>query len=87
MKLPQERWEIFKSKYLMKSIKNQLHLKRRFYCFQLKKEISIGEHMNNYMKLLADLAKVDEVIKDKDKSLILLNSLSDEEYETFVLKS
>ena len=51
----------------------------------MKKGISIGEHMNNYTKLLADLANVDELIKDEDKALILLNSLTDEEYETFVL--
>ena len=41
--------------------------------------------MNNYMKLLTDLANVDEVIKDEDKALIFLSSFSDEEYGTFVL--
>jgi len=41
--------------------------------------------MNNYMKLLADLANMDEIIKDEDKALILLSSLPDEEYETFIL--
>ena len=41
--------------------------------------------MNIYMKLLADLTNKDEMIKDEDKVLILLNSLSDEEYETFIL--
>ena len=62
-----------------------MHLKRRIYRFQLKNEISIGEHMNNYTKFLADIANVDEIIKDKDKELILLSSLPDEEYETFIL--
>ena len=78
-------WEILESKYLMKSIENRWHLKRRSYRSQLKKDISIGEHMNNYMKLLVELANVGEVIKDEEKVLILLSSLSDEEYETFVL--
>jgi len=41
--------------------------------------------MNNYMKLLADLANVDEVIKDEGKVLILLRYLSDDDYKTFVL--
>jgi len=48
-------WEILESKYLMKNIENQFHLKRRIYRFQLNKEISIGEHINIYTKLLADL--------------------------------
>ena len=51
----------------------------------MKKEIFIGEYMNNYLKLLAHLANADEVIKDEDKALILLSSLLDEEYETFIL--
>ena len=67
--------ELLESKYLTQSIKKQLQLKRRFYRFQLKKEIFIDEHMNNYTKLLADLANVEEVIKDADKALILLSSL------------
>ena len=68
-----------------KSIENRLHLKRRFYRVQLKKGIFIGEYMNNYMKLLSDLANMKEMIKDEHKTLILLNSFSDEEYKTFFL--
>jgi len=57
-------WKILKSKYLTKNIENLLYLKRRLYLFQLKKSILIGEYMKNYMKLLADLAKVDVVIEE-----------------------
>ena len=60
-------------------------MKRRLYCFQLKRELSIDDHMNNYTKLLANLLNVDVAIEEEDKALILLNSLPDEEYETFVL--
>ena len=62
-----------------------MHLNRRLCRFQLKKKIFIGEHINNYTKLLADLSNVDEVIKDEDKVLILLNSFLNGDYETFVL--
>jgi len=57
-----------------------LHLKRRLYRFQLKRGLSIDEHMNNYTKLLAYLVNVDVEIKKEDKAIILLNSLPDEEY-------
>ena len=70
---------------MTRSVENHLHLKRRLYCFQLKKEFFIGEHMNNYTKLLTDLANVKKMIKDEDKALILLSSLPGEEYETFIL--
>jgi len=77
-------WEILESKNLIKSIENRLHLKRRLYRFQLKRGISIGEHMNNHMNLLAYLANVNVVIEE-DMMLITLSFLSDEDYETFVL--
>ena len=41
--------------------------------------------MNNYTKLLTYLVSVDVAIEEEDKTLIHLNSLPDEEYETFVL--
>lgn len=51
----------------------------------MQKEISVVNHLKAYTKLLADLTNVDVVIEDEDKTLILLSSLPDEEYETFVL--
>ena len=78
-------WEILEKKYLMKSIETRLHLKRRLYHFQFKRGLSVDDHMNNYTKLLADLVNVDAAIEEEDKTVILLNSLSDEVYETFVL--
>jgi len=63
-------WEILESKQLTKRVENHLHLKKRLYRFQLKKEISIGEHLSNYIKLLADLDNVDMMIEKKDKVLI-----------------
>ena len=41
--------------------------------------------MNNYTKPLTNLSNMDEVIKNEDKTLILLSSLLDKEYETLVL--
>ena len=78
-------WEILEKKYLTKSIESWLLLKRRLYHFRLKKGLSIAEHMNNYTKLLIDLVNMDMDIKEEDKTLILLNSLPDEEYKTFTL--
>ena len=78
-------WEMLAEKYLTKSVENRLHLKRRLYRFQLKRGTSKSSHMVEYTKLLADLASVDEQIGDEDKALILLSSLPDEEYETFVM--
>jgi len=78
-------WEILEKKYQTKSIESLLQLKMRFYRFQMKRRLSIDEHMNNYTKLLTDLVNMDVKIEKEDKALILLNSLPDEEYGTFTL--
>jgi len=41
--------------------------------------------MNNYTKFLSDHVNVNVAIEEEDNVLIYLNSLPDEEYETFVL--
>ena len=43
------------------------------------------EHMNNYTNILTDLINVDVEIEEEDKAAFFLNSLPDEECETFVL--
>jgi len=68
---PRQLWEILEKKYLTKSIELCLQLKRRLYHFQLKRGLSIDEHMNNYTKLLTDLVNVDVKIEEEDKAVIL----------------
>jgi len=70
---------------LTKNVENHLHLKKRLNHFQLKRGTTISEHINIYMKLLVNLVNLDAVIDIEDKILILLSSLPDERYETFVL--
>jgi len=57
-------------------------MKRTLYRFQLKKGLSIDDHLNNYTMLLADLVNVDVVFEEEDKAVILLKFLPDKEYET-----
>ena len=67
---------------MKKSIESLLQFKRRLYRFQMKRGLSIDEHMKNYTKLLTDLPNMGVKIDEEDKAVILLNSLPDEEYET-----
>ena len=38
----------------------------------------MNDHVNSFNKILADLLNLDERFEDKDKALLLLNSLPDE---------
>jgi len=51
----------------------------------MKRGFSIDEQMNSYKNLLTDLINMDVKINEKDKAIILLNFLPEEEYETFTL--
>ncbi|KAK0580490.1 hypothetical protein LWI29_002570 [Acer saccharum] len=70
-------WKKLEDKYMTKNIKNHLYLKKKLFRFQYKKGISMIEHLDNYNKILADLQNLDVKIIDKDKALLLLNSLPD----------
>ena len=63
----------------------RLSSRLRFSVFWEAERDTIDEHMNNYTKFLTDLVNVDVKIEEEDKGLVLLNSLLDEEYETFTL--
>ncbi|XP_020266969.1 uncharacterized protein LOC109842514 [Asparagus officinalis] len=78
-------WEILNNKYLTKNIENQLHLKKIFYQFKMNRGVSIREHVNNFTKLLSDMANVDIMVDDEDNAMLLLCSLSEDDYGTFVL--
>jgi len=69
---------------IKKSVENRLDLKKRLYHFQLKRGVSISDHINTCTKLLADLVNVDVLIEKEDKTLILLSSLPDKGYESRV---
>jgi len=62
---------------MKKSIENCLYLKKRIFHFQHKKGTSMNEHRNDFNKMIADLKTLDMEIDDKDKALLLLNSLPD----------
>uniref|UniRef100_A0A5B7C411 Retrovirus-related Pol polyprotein from transposon TNT 1-94 n=1 Tax=Davidia involucrata TaxID=16924 RepID=A0A5B7C411_DAVIN len=72
-----ELWQKLENKFMTKSIKNRLYLKKKLFQFQYKKGTSMLKHLNSFNKVLADLQNLGEEIKEEDKALLLLNSLPD----------
>ncbi|CAL8150755.1 unnamed protein product [Prunus armeniaca] len=73
-----ELWKKLEEKYMTKSAENRLFLKKRLFRLQYRLGISMHKHLNDYNKILADLANLDVIIPDEDKALCLLNSLPDD---------
>ncbi|KAH9687230.1 hypothetical protein KPL70_014688 [Citrus sinensis] len=60
------------------SLENRLYMKKILYRFTYTHGMSMNDHVNSFNKILADLLNLDERFEDKDKALLLLNSLPDE---------
>ena len=76
-------WSKFEELYLKKSLAKRLYMKRRLCTFTMKEEVAIKDHLDEFNKLILDLENVNIDLKDEDKTLILLSSLSDS-FEHFV---
>lgn len=70
-------WETLGNKYLTKTIETKLHMKRLFN-FCTSNETTLGEYLNNFTTLLADLLNADMTIDDEDTTMLLMNSLQKE---------
>ena len=73
--LAKKLWETLKEKYMKKSLKNRLYMKKKHYRFTYTPDMSMKDHVNSFNKILAYLLNLDEQIEDEDKALLLLNSL------------
>ena len=68
---------------MTKSLANRLYLKQRLYSFKMQEGRSIEDQINEFNKIIDDLANVDVKIEDEDQAVTLLSSLP-KSYEHFV---
>ncbi|GJV95717.1 retrovirus-related pol polyprotein from transposon TNT 1-94 [Tanacetum coccineum] len=71
------------SLYMKKSLSNRLYLKKKLYTYYMSPDMKLGDHIDEFNKLILDLANVNIEIEDEDQTLMLLTSLSSS-YENFV---
>ena len=68
-------WEKLDSIYLAKSLTNRLYLRGKLHTFQMAEGTSLKDHLDEYNKLLLDLANIGVDVDEEDKALILIYSL------------
>ncbi|GKB35942.1 zinc finger, CCHC-type containing protein [Tanacetum coccineum] len=76
-------WKKLKTLYMAKSVANHLYLKKKLYTFHMYPGKSQSEHINEFHKLVGDLAAIDTAISDEDQAFLLLTSLPSS-YDNFV---
>ncbi|GJX58476.1 retrovirus-related pol polyprotein from transposon TNT 1-94 [Tanacetum coccineum] len=68
---------------MTKLLANKLYLKKKLYTFYMPAGRKISEHIDEFNKIVLDLANIDVKLEDKDLALLLLTSLP-ASYEHFV---
>ncbi|GJZ20844.1 zinc finger, CCHC-type containing protein, partial [Tanacetum coccineum] len=69
--------------YMTKSLANRLYLKKKLYTFNMHPGKSQSEYIDEFHKLVGDLAAIDTAISDEDQAFLLLTSLPSS-YDNFV---
>ncbi|GKD22034.1 retrovirus-related pol polyprotein from transposon TNT 1-94 [Tanacetum coccineum] len=76
-------WSKLETLYMTKSLANKLYLKKKLYTFYMPAGRKISEHIDEFNKIVLDLANIKVKFEDEDLALLLLTSLP-ESYEYFV---
>ncbi|GJY52057.1 hypothetical protein Tco_0442904 [Tanacetum coccineum] len=69
-------WTKLTSLYMTKSLVNRLYLKKKLYTYYMSPSTKLGDHIDEFNKLILDLANIDIEIEDEDQALMLLTSLT-----------
>ncbi|GKC55544.1 hypothetical protein Tco_1078289 [Tanacetum coccineum] len=76
-------WIKLETLYMTKSLANCLYLKKKLYAFYMHPGKKQSEHIDEFRKLVGDLAAIDTAISDEDQALSLITSLLSS-YENFM---
>ncbi|GJY91424.1 retrotransposon protein, putative, ty1-copia subclass [Tanacetum coccineum] len=76
-------WTKLETLNMTKSLANKLYLKKKLYAFYLPAGRKISEHIDEFNKIVLDLANIEVKFEDEDLALLLLTSLP-ASYEHFV---
>nr|GEX30507.1 APETALA1 like protein [Tanacetum cinerariifolium] len=78
-----EIWMKLTSLYMTKSLAKRLYLKRKLFTYYMSQGTKLGDHIDEFNKLIVDLVNINIEIEDKDQALMLLTPLPSS-YEKFV---
>ncbi|GJZ34448.1 hypothetical protein Tco_0580265 [Tanacetum coccineum] len=76
-------WTKLTSLYMTMSLANRLHMKKKLYTYYTSPGTKPGDHIDEFNKLILDLANIDIEIEDEDQTLMLLTRLPSS-YKNFV---
>ncbi|GJZ01979.1 hypothetical protein Tco_0519940 [Tanacetum coccineum] len=79
-------WTKLTSLYMTKSLANRLYLKKKLYTYYMSSGMKLGDHIDEFNKLILDLANIDIEIEDEDQPLMLGRSVPSAYNRTCTIK-
>ncbi|GJS19185.1 hypothetical protein Tco_0447817 [Tanacetum coccineum] len=76
-------WTKLTSLYMTKSLANILYPKKKLYTLYMSPGMKLGNHIDEFNKLILDITNIDIEIEDEDWALMILMSLTSS-YENFI---
>ncbi|GKF26500.1 hypothetical protein Tco_0082394, partial [Tanacetum coccineum] len=76
-------WTKLTGLYMTKYLANRLYPKKKLYTYYMSPGTKLGDHIDEFNKLILDLENIDIEIEDEDQALMMLTLLSPS-YENFV---
>ena len=68
-------WLKLESRYMLKSLKKKLLLKKKLYGLKMVEGLALDQHINVFNHIISDLNRIDVKFEEEDMALIFLNSL------------
>ena len=73
---PKKIWDKLDGQFMSKTVTRKLYLKQKLFGLKMQEGSDLAEHINIFNQLVADLVKVEVMVEDEDRAIILLCSLS-----------
>src|SRR6266540_4597174 len=72
---PKNIWDKLDSQFMSKTVTRKLYLKQKLFGLKMQEGSDLAEHINVFNQLVTDLVKVEVMVEEEDRAIILLCSL------------
>lgn len=73
---PESLWDALESLYIIESLFRKISLLCKLFTFKMDVNLSMNDNLDKFLRLIQELARCDDNVKDSHHTVLLLNSCS-----------